>query len=77
MIGVVCFIALAAGIWATAAIMRGNEPPRLNDNAVVLTKFVRSSGFEQLPFEQSPPVQDRDQGRLNSHRGVGMHERPR
>ncbi|XYH99446.1 hypothetical protein ACMHYB_06665 [Sorangium sp. So ce1128] len=32
---------------------------------------------EQLPFEQPPPVQDRDQGRLNSHRGLGMRERPR
>jgi hypothetical protein len=50
-IGTICFVALAAGIWATAAIL-SDDTPRLNDNAVVLTKFIGSRQFEELPFDQ-------------------------
>ena len=45
-------IILAAGIWLIAAALRDDAPPRLNENAVVLTKFVESKNFEKLPFEQ-------------------------
>jgi hypothetical protein len=31
---------------------RGDQVPRLNDNALVLTKFIASKRFEQLPFDQ-------------------------
>ena len=43
---------VAAGvIWAIAWGM-GDEKPRLNDNAVVLTKFVHSGGLEKLPYDE-------------------------
>ncbi len=45
-------IILAAGIWLIAAALREDAPPRLNENAVVLTRFVESKNFEKLPFEQ-------------------------
>jgi hypothetical protein len=48
---VVSAVTLAALIWA-AVIFFGNEVPRLNENAVVLTKFICSSRFDELPFEQ-------------------------
>ena len=50
-IAVTGVIVLGGGIWMFAAMMR-DEMPRLNENAVVLTKFVGSRRFEELPFEQ-------------------------
>ena len=44
-------VTLAAIVWV-AVIFLGNEVPRLNENAVVLAKFVRSSRFDSLAFEQ-------------------------
>jgi hypothetical protein len=38
-------------VWALVALVGGGEP-RLNENSVVLTKFVRSRDFEQLPYEK-------------------------
>jgi hypothetical protein len=46
-----CVIALVLCIVVIAAV-RGADVPRLNENAVVLTKFITSGRFEQLPFEQ-------------------------
>jgi hypothetical protein len=34
------------------AAIKPDDIPRLNDNAVVLTKFIDSKSFERLPFEQ-------------------------
>jgi hypothetical protein len=50
--GLVGAVMLAALIWVAAAIILGNDVPRLNENAVVLAKFVRSGRFDALPFEQ-------------------------
>jgi hypothetical protein len=50
-IGVACVLALVLGIVVIAAV-RGESVPRLNENAVVLTKFLTSGRFDQLPFEQ-------------------------
>lgn len=44
-------VILGGAIWGVASLLGANIP-RLNDNAVVLTKFMRSSHFEALPFEQ-------------------------
>ena len=44
-------VTLAALAWV-AVIFVGNDVPRLNENGVVLAKFVRSNRFESLPFEQ-------------------------
>jgi hypothetical protein len=33
-------------------LMLGGDKPRLNDNAVVLTKYIRSGKFDALPFEE-------------------------
>ena len=49
--GSVGALALAAAITA-AVVLGGGGTPRLNDNAVVLAKFLASARFEQLPFEQ-------------------------
>jgi hypothetical protein len=57
-------VLLGAAIWLIAA-SRGEDVPRLNDNAVVLTKFIDSKRFQQLPFEQQRQyykvMDDRDQ----------------
>ena len=50
-IAIACIVALVACIAVIAAIS-GNSIPRLNENAVVLTKFITSGRFDQLPFEQ-------------------------
>ena len=50
-IAVACVIALAACVGVIAA-MSGMSVPRLNENAVVLTKFIGSKKFEQLSFEE-------------------------
>ena len=47
----VAVVVLGGAIWGIASLL-GNDIPRLNDNAVVLTKFVRSGRFDALPFEQ-------------------------
>ena len=44
-------VGLALVVWALSAFFGGGEP-RLNENSVVLTKFIRSRGFEQLPYEK-------------------------
>jgi hypothetical protein len=44
-------VVLGGAIWGIASLL-GNDLPRLNDNAVVLTKFIRSGRFDALPFEQ-------------------------
>ncbi len=63
-IGAITFVALALAIWATASFM-GQDAPRLNDNAIALTKFIDSKSFEKLPFEQQRQyykvLDDRDQ----------------
>ena len=46
-----CCIALVAGVWLIAGAMR-DDTPRLNESPVVLTKFIQSKRFTQLPFEQ-------------------------
>ena len=51
LIGIIGVVGSVLGIWATAALVR-DDIPRLNDNAVVLTKFIDSESFEQLPFDQ-------------------------
>ena len=52
------WIGIAAGVailglimWGIVAVVGGGEP-RLNENSVVLTKFIRSSGFDDLPYEK-------------------------
>jgi hypothetical protein len=50
-IAAACVVALVLCIVVIAAV-RGEAVPRLNENAVVLTKFITSGRFEQLPFEQ-------------------------
>ena len=50
-IAVACVIALVACIGVIAAVS-GGSVPRLNENAVVLTKFIASKKFEQLSFEE-------------------------
>src|SRR3954463_911748 len=44
-------LVLIFAIWGVASLL-GDEMPRLNENAVVLTKFIRTGKFEQLPFDQ-------------------------
>src|SRR5215207_5479711 len=41
---------IALAIWGFAKGSSG--PPRLNENAVVLSKFVSSKDYDKLPFEQ-------------------------
>jgi hypothetical protein len=57
-------ILAGAAVWLIAA-SRGESQPRLNDNAVVLTQFIDSKAFEQIPFEQQRQyykvMDDRDQ----------------
>jgi hypothetical protein len=50
-IAAVAIILIGGAIWVLASLL-GNSVPRLNDNAVVLTKFFYSGKFESLPFEQ-------------------------
>src|SRR5438034_878322 len=44
-------VAIAALAWLIVSFMSGGEP-RLNENTVVLTKFVRSRQFDALPFDK-------------------------
>jgi len=44
-------ILLGAAIWILTSMLSNGEP-RLNDNSVVLTKFVNSKAFDALPFEK-------------------------
>jgi hypothetical protein len=50
-IAIACCVALAAGVWLIGAAMR-DDTPRLNESAVVLTKFIESKQFDRMPFEQ-------------------------
>ncbi len=50
-IAAACVVALVLCVIVIAA-MSGASIPRLNENAVVLTKFLTSGRFEQLPFDQ-------------------------
>ncbi len=43
-------IVIGVAIWLFSYLRSGE--PRLNDNTVVLSKFVSSSGFEKLPYEK-------------------------
>jgi hypothetical protein len=51
LIGMISVIALVGIVWAILALL-GPDTPRLNDNAVVLTKYIRSGKFDALPFDQ-------------------------
>ena len=51
MIAAASVVVLAGFAWLIAAVA-GNDAPRLNENAVVLTKFIESKPFDQLPFEE-------------------------
>ena len=51
MIAAVSVVVLAGFAWLIAAVA-GNDAPRLNENAVVLTKFIDSKRFDQLPFDE-------------------------
>jgi len=44
-------LALVLVIWLILSFLGGGEP-RLNDNTVVLAKFISSSAFDQLPFDK-------------------------
>jgi hypothetical protein len=46
-----CVIALILCVVVIAAIS-GPSMPRLNENAVVLTKFLTSGRFDKLPFDE-------------------------
>src|SRR5688572_31656367 len=48
--GVVIIVLLALGLGLKA--LSGPSLPRLNDNAVVITKFIHAGEFYELPFEQ-------------------------
>lgn len=49
--GSIGVVVIAAVMWAIVRMV-GSDAPRLNDNAVVLTKYIRSGKFEALPFEE-------------------------
>ena len=72
--GVVVLVAL---IWAAVSFF-GDHTPRLNENAVVLAKFVASSRFEALPFEQQRQfykvLDDRDQELDQAYRDKRLKE---
>lgn len=60
-VGAAVLVALIAGIW----IWKGSgEPPRYNASTLELVKYMTSSRFEKLPFEQRKPylvvLEDRD-----------------
>ena len=61
---IVGVIALFGLIWAAVGFF-GDDMPRLNENVVVLAKFVGSARFDKLPFEQQRQfykvLDDRDQ----------------
>jgi len=50
-IGAASLVVVVAVIWLIVVMMR-DDMPRLNESAVVLTKFIVTKRFEQLPFEQ-------------------------
>lgn len=45
-------VAVIVAFVALFFAFRGMDAPRLNDNAVLLSKYVSSKWFEQLPFEE-------------------------
>jgi hypothetical protein len=70
-------VVLAVLIWAAVGWFSDNTP-RLNENAVVLAKFVASSRFEALPFEQQRQfykvLDDRDQELDQAYRDTRVKE---
>jgi hypothetical protein len=44
-------VALTLVVWGLISIVGGGEP-RLNENSVVLTRFIRSGDFDELPYEK-------------------------
>jgi hypothetical protein len=70
-------VVLAGVVWAMVSLLGGGMP-RLNENAVVLTKFIRSSDFDSLPYEQQRQfykvLDDRDEELDEAYRGKRLTE---